>query len=506
MSVAEKEASGLRHEINQMGNNIANLRDELKKSQVSTQKIVSEYEKQISTLTTEKNTLQNKLQEAMTSSDATHAKVSNELEAMKNKIEELEKYYKKQLFETEENKKKTIETMQEKHRLELEAKDATLQVAVDMAALKQSQLENDIETIKKEYEKRCNELMEQHSVHTQQLTASHQTETNDLKAIISTLEGQITSLSETADGEKGTLKNQLTAAENKTKSLQKELENKKKDNERNESVCTSLKNQVESLREELKATQKAFRDKMDASLAQVEADWQAKLDEQVAASTYAVNDALKQSDEAHALHLNELLRNHEIEVNVLKNALQQEASQAASELTKAEQERIRLENELKKEKDERQKEVVELIHKYKNDKSVTESSFAADMDKLRKDLTGQYEEREKLLVKAHEAEMNRLQALVAHTQSEMKVQIEETILKCNAQADDARKVALNTLESQLKQEANNARNEQVKVHNQVFIADFLLTHSFTYSLTHLLTHSLTHLLLYSGSSRPPTKP
>jgi DNA-binding transcriptional regulator YiaG len=38
-----------------------------------------------------------------------------------------------------------------------------------------------------------------------------------------------------------------------------------------------LKNQVESLREELKASQKAFRDRMDMSQAKLEAEWQARL-------------------------------------------------------------------------------------------------------------------------------------------------------------------------------------------------------------------------------------
>ena len=133
---------------------------------------------------------------------------------------------------------------------------------------------------------------------------------------------------------------------------------------------------------------------------------------------------------------------------------------------------------------------MELMSKYKSERSASDSTYAADLEKLRKDLTGQYEERERLLVKAHEAESIQLQTLVAHTQAEMKVQIEETIVRCNAQANDARKISLNNLEAQLKQEASNARNEQVKLHNQVRSLTHSLTHSLTYSLTHLLTYSL----------------
>ena len=49
------------------------------------------------------------------------------------------------------------------------------------------------------------------------------------------------------------------------------------ENERAGAVTTGLKNQIESLREELQASQKAFRDKMDTSQAKLESEWQAKL-------------------------------------------------------------------------------------------------------------------------------------------------------------------------------------------------------------------------------------
>lgn len=60
--------------------------------------------------------------------------------------------------------------------------------------------------------------------------------------------------------------------------MQQELDTKKKDVERVDSVCNGLKTQVESLREELKATQKAFRDKMDLSLAKLDGEWAAKME------------------------------------------------------------------------------------------------------------------------------------------------------------------------------------------------------------------------------------
>ena len=60
--------------------------------------------------------------------------------------------------------------------------------------------------------------------------------------------------------------------------MQQDLDAKKKESERVESVCNGLKTQVESLREELKATQKAFREKMDISLAKLDGEWAEKME------------------------------------------------------------------------------------------------------------------------------------------------------------------------------------------------------------------------------------
>ena len=139
----------------------------------------------------------------------------------------------------------------------------------------------------------------------------------------------------------------------------KELEAKKKEGERVESVCNGLKNQVESLREELKATQKAYREKMDLSVAKVEADWQAKLDAQIALQEEEIAKVRNELELAHKLAIDAMIKQHDDEMNVLKNALQKEASTAADEQVKAENERIRLENLLRIEKEERCAEIAE---------------------------------------------------------------------------------------------------------------------------------------------------
>jgi predicted nucleic acid-binding Zn-ribbon protein len=84
-----------------------------------------------------------------------------------------------------------------------------------------------------------------------------------LKASYASLQEQLQSLSETTDSERTGLKNEKDRWEGKAKGFMKTLEDRKKDFERAENVTNGLKTQVEGLRDELKASQKAFRDKMD---------------------------------------------------------------------------------------------------------------------------------------------------------------------------------------------------------------------------------------------------
>ena len=72
----------------------------------------------------------------------------------------------------------------------------------------------------------------------------------------------------------GVYKLEITRLESKYTTLQKDLEAKKKESERSESVSTSLKNQVETLRDELKATQKAYQEKMEMSTLKLEKEWE----------------------------------------------------------------------------------------------------------------------------------------------------------------------------------------------------------------------------------------
>jgi len=245
----------------------------------------------------------------------------------------------------------------------------------------------------------------------------------------------------------------------------KELEAKKKDSERVESVCNGLKNQVESLREELKATQKAYREKMDLSVAKVEADWQAKLDAQIAAQEADINKIRNELELAHKIAIDTIMKLHDDEMNVLKNALQKEASSAADEQVKAENERIRLENLLRIEKEERCAEISELKSNHNTTIKTLEDAHKHALENLRNDLSSSSSERERNLIQSHQNETNKLRASAQLLEDELTQNMKLAVDNANAIGDANLKAALAALEQKLNNDKDKALSELGQKHS-----------------------------------------
>jgi uncharacterized coiled-coil protein SlyX len=92
----------------------------------------------------------------------------------------------------------------------------------------------------------------------EEMAVKHKLEIDDLKKSIENLTFKMCSLSDQSVGEKGVLQVEMNKLETKYANMQKDFEQKKKEGERAEGVQDSLKSQVESLREELKANQRAY--------------------------------------------------------------------------------------------------------------------------------------------------------------------------------------------------------------------------------------------------------
>lgn len=253
----------------------------------------------------------------------------------------------------------------------------------------------------------------------------------------------------------GALRNEVGKLESKAKALQKELEAKKKDGERAEGIATSLKNQIESLREELKATQKAFRDKMDASMSKLEAEWQAKMDALNAESSNSLSSTVEALQRAHAQELEDLRVIHEDEINTLKSALQKEARQAAEDATKAENDRLRLEEELRSERKARVSSDADVAAKHANELKNLEAKHRTELEALRRSLSDGADQREAVLKQGHERELALLQAAAEKASADFTAQLASNSEALQAQARDALKAALAELEARLSSEKSS---------------------------------------------------
>ena len=284
--------------------------------------------------------------------------------------------------------------------------------------------------------------------------------------LLSSSLAQIQSLSDQSAAKNGALQGEVQKWEGKTKALMKELEAKKKESERTESVCNGLKNQVESLREELKATQKAYREKMDLSVAKVEADWQAKLDAQIAQQEEEIAKVRNELELAHKIAIDAMIKLHEDEMNVLKNALQKEASTAADDQVKAENERIRLENLLRIEKEERCAEISELKSNHNTAIKVLEDTHKQALENLRNELTSSSSERERNMIQSHQNETNKLRAAAQLLEDELTQNMKIAVDNANANGEANLKAALAALEQKMNSEKERALSDLTNKHNQ----------------------------------------
>ena len=130
----------------------------------------------------------------------------------------------------------------------------------------------------------------------------------------------------------------MNKLESRCTSLQQDLEAKRKESERAEGICNGLKTQVENLREELKATQKAYQDKMEMSLAKLEAEWQAKMLKMQQEHAAGVIAAVAKAEAVIQNQLVEARRTHQQEIDRLQAQL--DALQLATQAGNAEADEI----------------------------------------------------------------------------------------------------------------------------------------------------------------------
>ena len=193
----------------------------------------------------------------------------------------------------------------------------------------------------------------------------------------------------------------MTRLETKYSALQKDLELKKKESERADSVCSSLKNQVESLRDELKATQKAYQEKMELLTKKLEREFADKLLSLEASQstdlTMTMTLAKKNFDE----HFLELKTSSESEIKSLKEKIIEINKKAEEDIISADARNLRVLTALEEEKFLHASDVDVLCKRNKKDSDEAEEKRIKELEQLGFDLNSGMLEREKLTQEGH---------------------------------------------------------------------------------------------------------
>jgi predicted nucleic acid-binding Zn-ribbon protein len=479
---AERDAASLRGEVNSMGQQIANAREELKVVKAAASKASQESEKAVATLNAEKETLQQKLKEALQASNFASSSLSQQLSELQKQLSDQANIHRTELAQMDETHRKSLELLRDKQRTEVDSMNQEKKSLMDAAVLRENSLKQLAISAAEEHMKK----IVQQKAEFEEIIEANRIKAEDeiaaLKLSLSTLETQMQSLSDQADGEKGKLRTEMDKLNEKTKNLQKELENKKKEFERAESVQNGLKSQIESLREELKATQKAFQDKLEITTAKLNADWQAKMDALIAENSSSLGNVLEDIRNSHKRDMDDLTKAHAEEVSMLKQTLQQEANRAQEESVKAETERVRLVNELRSEKENSNNGVNSLMAKHAAEIKKIESANKFEMDKLKKELLGSAEAREvnlmsefdtekkSLFQKAEEAAVlaaERLAQEIDNAKRNLIGAVASAVAENEVKCSDEKKVALDDMARKHEAFLAEVTSENVKAYNKI---------------------------------------
>lgn len=460
LAAVEKEAASYRNEINTMGNTLNATKEDLKRAKEQATATQTELENKLKSLQADNEMLQKQLRDASSSLNQASASATEEMAKLRQqvaKLEESSREEKKQLMATNQQ---LLDQLKTQHRQDIESLEKSKQALSDAFAIKEQTMLADIAQQRDMYEGKLSTLQQDHKRALEELMAKHQETVEGLKTTINELENQLHALSESNDAEKQTMKNEWTKLDTKYKNVLKELDAKKKETERNEVVTNGLKTQIENLREELKASQKAFREKMDISTAKLEAEWQAKLEAEIARLTQERQQMQEELTTQFQDERKLLIASHEEEIRTLKSLLQKEAGDAANQLASVERQREALEAALQAEKQARANQVQELQAAHQQAMRQLDEKYTGDIDKMKREWKSSSDQKEQLLLTSHATEVERLQRLIATNQEEAAHALERAIASEKLNGEEAVRRALLQQEQELTTVKKNALKAQ----------------------------------------------
>lgn len=244
-------------------------------------------------------------------------------------------------------------------------------------------------------------LQQTHEDALQDLNKKHLDEVSTLKMNITHLENEVQRLMEANDNNTASISKDLVKIQEKYKLLKTEYETKKREGEVAQSTITGLKQQIDDLREELKSTQRAYKEKMDMSLQKLEEVWLAKM-ETLASEHQIEKDKI--SGDLQSIWDQEkaaLIDEKDGEIESLKKQLADETKVLQDRVYVLERDKVTVESELVREKDHRQQEVVNLTQKHEQVLEELDTQHRDALESLRKELLAASESSNTELLEQH---------------------------------------------------------------------------------------------------------
>lgn len=449
MLAAEREMASLQASLAQSNGTLTSAQLEISQLKVAAQKATEQAEKVLAAVRKEKDALMVQLQDALNASKSSNDKASNELSSIRQHLAEREDSMRKEMATRQERHAEELEALRQKHASDLAQQQLDRTALEESWRRKQKEWDDESSRLQKSNADRLAALASEHLQVQTEAENRNKEETDRLKQTMAKLTGQMQEIADSADGEKTSLRGELSRLLTFSSSLKGELEAKTREGERAESICTGLKSQVESLREELKATQKAFREKMDASMAKSDAEWQAKFDAAELKKEREIALLLEAQQKALQSQYSDLTSKHEEDISALKAALQKEASSHSDESTRLEREKLRLEADLRAEKSSHLQAVSELSKKHNEETRELEERRRKELEALRKEHAG--------ALAKQEGDLNSVKSMALKTQQEQAERaMEDALVKAESEkdwalsnADREKKEALRQLEKRL---------------------------------------------------------
>jgi hypothetical protein len=352
LSVSERDAESLRAEINSMGLALAAAREEIKSTQKTALKSTQDLERWVAASSLDKEAVMSKLREAMVDI----ARLNKDLTETKAQFEDAKTQLQASKVATEEQHATIISEYEGKLKQAHEKHDKAITTLTARADLLEQELVAQKETMLKEHTEKLDSMQATHAKQLQQmqessvlelnkvlndnneklqlLVSKHEQDVSLLNDEVTRLGTKIQILADASEAEKSQLKHELHRVETRLTAVAKELDHKRLEYERAENVQSSLKSQIESLREELQASQAIFAKRLESALQQRDEEWKQRL------------ALLSESSSAEAEKLLQQLMNDK--ANALKDLQQRHEALEAQWMTEREQlkEKIRNINEI----------------------------------------------------------------------------------------------------------------------------------------------------------------